>query len=118
MFFQEDGTPSPFRYQIKARAMITCFEPKPLHIDSESGATLLRASMFGAALLPAPLQGAALPDPGMVKDVGLSKLPMSEKCRVLWEVGNHGQPKLFRFGNRLPVYHQMTSQYSCDGFAS
>lgn len=52
---KEDGTMAPFRYHVKHRPMVTCFEPKQLQPSSEGGGMLIRASMFGAALLPAPL---------------------------------------------------------------
>lgn len=77
---------APFRYHVKHRPMVTCFEPKQLQPSSEGGGMLIRASMFGAALLPAPLQGSALPEPDSIKDVGFSKLPKSDRCQVLWEV--------------------------------
>eukprot|EP00435_Cladocopium_sp_Y103_P044350 s3758_g12.t1 len=79
---KEDGTAAPFRYNVKHRTMVTCFEPKQLQSSSEGG-TLIRASMFGAAILPAPLQGSALPEPDSVKDVGFSKLPKSEHCQAV-----------------------------------
>ena len=72
---------------MKARAMVTCFEPKPLNMD---GNAVVRASMLGAALLPAPLAAGAVPSPDTVKDVELSKLPNSSCCRVLWEVASFG----------------------------
>ena len=80
---------------MKARAMVTCFEPKPLNMGGDA---VVRASMLGAALLPAPLAAGAVPSPDTVKDVGLSKLPNSNNCRVLWEVaifGNLGSVLLF-----------------------
>lgn len=64
----EDGRPRPFRYDVKARAIINMFEPKALAADTDTSD--IRGSMFGAAFL----------------DLGLSKLPSSDMCSTLWEV--------------------------------
>ena len=68
---------APFRYTVKPRALVNCFEPKQLPANSGQS---LRASMFGAYFI-------AEPQKQDVTKTGLSKLPDSDNCRTLWEAG-------------------------------
>lgn len=82
---EEDGTVAPFRYKVKSRPLVSCFEPRPLADSLLAAGQVVRASMFGARyLVPAPPAGQQ-PDPNLVAKFGLGKLPNSDQCAVLWE---------------------------------
>ncbi len=74
---------APFRYNVKPRAMISCFLPRRVEDRPDSA---VRASMFGALFLPPDLAAGTVPSPQMISDVGFSKLPASQHCRIVWEV--------------------------------
>ena len=74
---------APFRYNVKPRAMISCFHPRRVEGRPDSA---VRASMFGALFLPPDLAAGTVPSPQMISDVGFSKLPASQHCRIVWEV--------------------------------
>ena len=76
---EEDGETDPFRYNLKCRPMVSCFEPKTV---SSAANQALRASMFGAFLVLPPSQQQ---DPNATNKFGLGKLPDSDNCKVVWE---------------------------------
>lgn len=77
---------APFRYKVKCRPLINCFEPKQLTGAQLSGDSDLRASMFGAAMLvPNQSSSGDAPDPESAAKLGLSKIPKSSACQILWE---------------------------------
>ena len=82
---EEDGTVAPFRYKVKSRPLVSCFEPKPLADSLLTAGQVLRASMFGARYLVAAPPAGQQPDPTLVAKFGLGKLPSSDRCAVLWE---------------------------------
>lgn len=59
----------PFRYRIKARTKINCFEPKPLSASDATDLMTLRASVFGGAFI------------GQLDKLGAG----STLCQTLWE---------------------------------
>ena len=82
---EEDGTVAPFRYKVKSRPLVSCFEPRPLADSLLAAGQVVRASMFGARyLVPVPPAGQQ-PDPNLVAKFGLGKLPNSDQCAILWE---------------------------------
>lgn len=89
---------APFRYKVKCRPLINCFEPKQLTGAQLSADSELRASMFGAAMLvPNQSSSGDAPDPESAAKLGLSKIPKSDACQILWEAQTAGLYIYFSF---------------------